>query len=195
MSLRQSFIPVYASEEGEELNNNSMVIGGSTMYLSPDEAWPTCDTCSSPLVPLVQMNVSSENTPDAFRARFPSAGGNLATMVQLFVCRDYDCFDSAMMQGECSWILRLATVPLVPPPSDAPHLVEGRTKIENGGGFLPPQLVETWTAGKDETMHWEVADSDCSDECYDLHEPEGGLKLLGHSERGTYRYFESSIGY
>ncbi|KAJ7361214.1 hypothetical protein DFH08DRAFT_843476 [Mycena albidolilacea] len=193
MCLRQSFIPVYASEEGGELNNNSIVIGGSTMYLSPDEAWPTCDTCSSPLVPFVQMNVSSENTPDAFRARFlsvPSAGGNLATMVQLFVCRDYDCFEGAVMQEECSWILRLATVPLVPPPSNAPHLAEGRTKIENGGGFLPPQLVETWTAGKDETLHWEldVGVRDYSDEFYNLHEPERGLKLLGHSERGKYHY-------
>ncbi|KAJ7805174.1 hypothetical protein B0H14DRAFT_1598637 [Mycena olivaceomarginata] len=195
MSLRPSFIPVYASEEGEELNNNSMLIGGCTMYLSPDEAWPICDSCSSPLVPLVQMNVSSENTPDAFRARFPSvpsAGRNLATMVQLFVCRDHDCFDGAMMQEECSWILRLATVPLVPPPSNAPHLAEERTKIENGDGFLPPQLVETWTAGKDETMHWEVADGDYeSDEFYDLHEPERGLKLLGHSERGKYHYVEN----
>ncbi|KAJ7892740.1 hypothetical protein B0H14DRAFT_956089 [Mycena olivaceomarginata] len=170
MSLRPSFIPVFASEEGGELGNNSMLIGGSTMYLSPDEAWPTCVTCSEPLVPLVQMNVSSEGTPDAFRALIPSvapAGSSLATMVQLFVCRDHDCYEEATMDMDArSWNVRLATVPLVPPPSNAPHLLEARTEIENGEGFLPAQLVETWTAGKEETWHWERMMGDASDEFY-----------------------------
>lgn len=188
MSLRPSFIPVFASEEGGELGNNSMLIGGSTMYLSPDEAWPTCETCSEPLVSLVQMNVSSKGTPDAFRALIPSvapAESSLATMVQLFVCRDRDCYEQATMDMYArSWTVRLATVPLVPPPSHAPHLVEARTQIEDGEGFLPAQLVETWTAGKDETWHWERMMGDASDEFYALHEPEKGMKLLGHSVRG-----------
>ncbi|KAJ7361219.1 hypothetical protein DFH08DRAFT_639849, partial [Mycena albidolilacea] len=168
----------------------SMLIGGSAMYLNPHEIWPTCDTCSSPLLmPPLQMNISSENTPDAFRVLIPSvapAGGNLATMVQLFVCRANDCYDEAsvIMPDQRSSIVRIATVPLVPQPENAPHLVKARTKIEGGHGFLPAQLVETWTAGKDETCHWERMLGTDSEEFYALHQPELGLKLLGHSDRG-----------
>jgi hypothetical protein len=107
-------------------------------------------------------------------------------MVQLFVCRANDCYDEAsvMMPDQRSWIVRIATVPLVPQPENAPHLVKARTKIEDDHGFLPAQLAETWTAGKDETWHWERMLGTDSKEFYALHEPELGLKLLGHSDRG-----------
>ncbi|KAJ7104386.1 hypothetical protein B0H15DRAFT_766310 [Mycena belliarum] len=190
--LAQSFTPVYASERAPELGHHSMVIGGSVMYLNPDEAWPTCPTCTHPLVPLVQLNVSSENTPDSFRAHIPgvvASGQSLATMIQLFVCPAYDCYDTSITYSTDtrSWILRIATVPASPPAFSESHLEEARAKIEQGYGFMPVRMVETWVAGKEETLHQELMwDQDDSEEFYAAHEPEHGLKLLGHTVRGKY---------
>ncbi|KAJ7771827.1 hypothetical protein B0H16DRAFT_1305838 [Mycena metata] len=195
--LARSFLPVYASETSEPQsvalgdNGDSMIIGGAIMYLNPGETWPTCATCNHPLVPLIQINVSSERTPETFRALIPSVvpvGGSLATMVQLFVCPQFDCYDTSITYSTDtrSWLLRVATVPIAFP-SDEPQLVEARAKIEQGPGFLPAHLVETWVAGKEETLH-EALDwgQDDSEEFYAAHEPEPGLKLLGRSTRGKY---------
>lgn len=75
-------------------------------------------------------------------------------------------------------------MPVVPPPGSALH-TEAKKKLENGPGFLPLRLVETWTPGKKETLHHELLwGQDDSEEFYAIHEPEFGLKLLGHSVRG-----------
>lgn len=189
--LRQAFVPVYASQPGTELGDHSMIIGGSIMYLKSDEAWPLCATCTHPLVPLVQMNVSSEKTPAAFRSHIPSvvpAGEGFATMVQLFVCPEYDCYNTSTTYSTDtrSWIVRVVTVPVTPTSRDTLQTAEARAKIEQGTGFLPPRLVETWVPGKEETLDQELLwGQDDSEEFYAVHEPEPGLKLLGHSVRGA----------
>ncbi|KAJ7443865.1 hypothetical protein FB451DRAFT_1413488 [Mycena latifolia] len=170
--LAQSFVPVYSSQPATELGSNSMIIGGSTMFLYPGEIWPTCATCGYPLVPLVQLNVSSENTPASFRALIPAvlpAGESSATMVQLFVCPEDDCYDTSTIYSTDtrSWVVRVATVPLAPMPAPEPLRAEARAKIEQGPGFLPARLED-------------------SEKFYASHEPKRGLKLLGHSVRGKY---------
>ncbi|KAF9029344.1 hypothetical protein BDZ89DRAFT_1065498 [Hymenopellis radicata] len=180
--LAQSFVP---------LGTHSMLIGGSTMYLNPGSTWPTCATCTHPLVPLVQLNVSAENTRKTFRAFIPGvvpAGGSLATMIQLFVCPEYDCYETSTHYSTKtrSFLVRIATVPLACQFNDT-ELAEARKKIEQGPGFLRARLVETWVAGKEETLDEQLIwGQDDSEEFYAAHKPEPGLKLLGHTTRGKY---------
>ncbi|KAJ7123277.1 hypothetical protein C8R43DRAFT_1032016 [Mycena crocata] len=195
--LSKSFLPVHGSPPAAELKNHSMVIGGSILHLKPDEAWPICTTCAHPLVPLIQMNISSENTPEAFRSCFPSAmatGETLATMVQLFVCPEDGCYDNSTLYSTDtrSWLLRVAHVPLGIQDVDAGR-VEARDKIEQGPGFLPVRFVESWVEGKEETLDQELLwDQDDSEDFYAAHEPQPGLKLLGHSVRGKYYFSDDS---
>ncbi|KAJ3512453.1 hypothetical protein NLJ89_g3514 [Agrocybe chaxingu] len=186
--LQQSFNPVYASSTlpSAEIGENSMLIGGPSVYLSPNESWPICGTCSKPLVPLIQLNVSSQSTPEDFRARLPSVlppGEALTTMLQLFVCRtgagDAECYTHSLLYSTstCSWVLRVADVMRTPRDKhETPALL-----------FLPSRLVETWAPGKEETLHEELMwDQDDSEEFYAEHEPAPGLKMLGHSVRGKF---------
>ncbi|KAJ7218265.1 hypothetical protein B0H12DRAFT_329607 [Mycena haematopus] len=190
--LKQSFIPVHASPPVKTLGDCSMITGGAIMYLKPNEAWPTCATCTHPLVPLVQLNASSNATPAAFRALIPTPTPmeeNHATMVQLFVCPEDECYDTSIgySTDTRSWLVRIATVPVRPPADDALHLVEARATIERGPGFLPARVVETWAVGKVETLDQELCwDQDDSEEFYAAHEPEPGLKLLGNTVRGKF---------
>ncbi|CAA7257415.1 unnamed protein product [Cyclocybe aegerita] len=187
--LQRSFSPVYASETlpSAEIGENSMLIGGASVYLSPNESWPICGTCSKPLVPLIQLNVSSPCTPEEFRVLLPSVlppGQALATMLQLFVCRtgDAECYTHSLLYSTstCSWVLRIADV--MRTPREVPH-----QHGTPGPLFLPPRLVETWAPGKEETLHEELMwDQDDSEEFYAEHEPAPGLKMLGHSVRGKF---------
>ncbi|KAJ7216347.1 hypothetical protein GGX14DRAFT_441258 [Mycena pura] len=192
--LRRSFLPVYASPDVTDLDTHSMIIGGSATYLNPYEVWPTCATCAHHLVPLVQLNVSSKSTPDAFRALIPSPvpdGGTHATLVQLFVCPQHDCYDTSATHSTDtrSWVVRIASVPapLVPPSGAQIDAAIARIKDGTGTGFLRARIVATWTAGKEETLHCELQwGQDDSDAFYAEHAPEPGLKLLGNSVRGEY---------
>ncbi|KAJ6549474.1 hypothetical protein B0H10DRAFT_1850943 [Mycena sp. CBHHK59/15] len=170
---------------------NSMLVGGSIMYLKPGEAWPVCATCVHPLVPLIQLNVSSAATPGGLRELTPSVvpdGGSLATILQLFVCPEPECYDTSTLYSTDtrSWIVRVATVPLEPASAEGAQWSESRATVEEADQFLPARFVETWAAGKQETLHSELLwDQDDSEEFYAVHEPEPGLKLLGHAVRGT----------
>ncbi|KAJ7183269.1 hypothetical protein C8R46DRAFT_1066432 [Mycena filopes] len=192
--LQQSFLPVYSELDTQD---PSMIIGGTVLYLKPGENWPTCATCSHPLIPFIQLNVSSEKTPAAFKALIPSVaspGQTQATMLQLFVCPEFDCYDHSTIYSTDtrSWLVRIATVPLAIPPGDLPGGPEAREKIikgveRDGTGFLPRRVVETWIPGKEETLHHELSwGQDETEEFYAAHEPEEGLKLLGHTVRGKY---------
>ncbi|KAJ7790577.1 hypothetical protein B0H14DRAFT_2939193 [Mycena olivaceomarginata] len=170
--LTQSFIPVYADPTVKQLGDCSMIIGGAILYLKPDEAWPHCATCGHPLVPLVQLNAS-----------------NQATMFQLFVCPQEECYNTSTgySTDTRSWLVRVATVPIIVSPVDGTARSAARAKIEQSTGFLPVHVVEAWAAGKEETLDQELCwDQDDSEEFYAAHEPESGLKLLGHTVRGKY---------
>ncbi|KAJ7123312.1 hypothetical protein C8R43DRAFT_899533 [Mycena crocata] len=191
-SLSPSFKRDVWGSRSSELGTHSMVLGGSAMYLKPGEQWPICSTCEHPLVPLVQINTSSNSTPEAFRLCFPSAaatGGPLATMLQLFVCPVDDCYiDSTRYSTETpSWLVRIASVPLSAEPSASSQVVEARARIEQGQGFLPARILETWKAGREErmTIGEEELNEEDRDEL-DEHGPKRGLKLLGHAVRGEF---------
>ncbi|KAJ7123306.1 hypothetical protein C8R43DRAFT_933110 [Mycena crocata] len=220
--LSKSFVPKMIRPEQEVelspgLGNHSMIIGGSVMYLKPDEPWPTCNTCQRSLVPLVQINVSSESTPEAFRSCFPSAvapGGPLATMLQLFICPDSEegCFEESSRDvTDPSWLVRIATVPLSADSDANNHVAEGRpgaeSDSEDGPGFLAAHIVEGWQAGIEETIlsrkelakNWGVS-KDRAKELYAAHRPREGWKLLGHSvwwedDRGEVDCFQGGDGH
>ncbi|KAJ7123295.1 hypothetical protein C8R43DRAFT_899590 [Mycena crocata] len=198
--LAQSFVPSKLGDDSQPFTDPaglSMIIGGSAMYLKPGERWPECATCKHPLVPFVQMNASSNFTPEEFRSVIPSvvaAEGALATMVQLFVCTVYDCYDTSVGYSTAtrSWLVRIATVPF--DTEDTADRLAAREKIEETTGFLPARIIKTWDAGKQETIHEERSfDEDESEEFYEEHKPEGGLKLLGHSVRGTHRSIRPGV--
>ncbi|KAJ7057279.1 hypothetical protein C8F01DRAFT_1060929 [Mycena amicta] len=188
--LRPSFLPVFANADADTiLSHTSLLIGGPTLYLSPSEAWPLCLTCASPLVPLIQLNMSSPNTPAALRELLPSVApphSETMTLVQLFVCPQSECYeDSIGYSTETrSWLLRLATVPKdsgTPRSSSAD--AEITAKIENDTGFLPARVVETWTEGKMENVDYIWRPHTPEQEQYRL---QPGLKLLGFPERGKF---------
>ncbi|KAJ7049244.1 hypothetical protein C8F01DRAFT_1378755 [Mycena amicta] len=192
-SLRPSFLPVFANADSVSTlvsdTHNSLVIGGPTLYLSPSEAWPLCATCASPLVPLIQLNVSSPNTPAAFREFIPSVAlSNLEmmTLVQLLVCPQPECYlDSIGYSTDTrSWLLRLVTVPKdSATPRSHSSDSEIIAKIENDTGFLPARVVETWTEGKMESVDY-IWGPETPDQ--EEHRLQPGLKLLGFPEHGKF---------
>lgn len=194
--LQDSFVPIYAERglANPGIGEDSMLIGGSVVYLTPTEVWPSCNTCAHPLVPLIQLNVSSPATPREFRGLIRSValtGGPLMTMVQLFVCPVLDCYDTSTTYSTDtrSWLVRSADVCISNVGEDSVMVQrsEERAKIEDESLFLRARLVRTWEMGKKETLDEEILWQwgDYSDEFYTAHEPGRGLKLLGHAVRGT----------
>ncbi|KAF7308090.1 hypothetical protein MKEN_01171400 [Mycena kentingensis (nom. inval.)] len=127
--LAPSFFPVYLEDSDDpvpSLADHSILIGGAVLYRHANEPWPLCATCSSPLVPLVQLNISSPNTPLELRDTIPmppppsvaseagirSPGVDAAIpIIQLCVCPQEECFQTSIEQEGDSWLVRLASVP------------------------------------------------------------------------------------
>ena len=69
------------------------MIGGKSVYLEDKEFAQHAPICSNPLVPLVQLNASSDATPEAFRGLVPPPANGLSdedtvvTLLQLFIRR------------------------------------------------------------------------------------------------------------
>ncbi|KAF7312757.1 hypothetical protein MIND_00290800 [Mycena indigotica] len=183
---RPCFLPVYSETTPLPITDSSLITGGPNIFLSSDEPWPRCPTCAFPLVPLIQLNASSEQTPAAFKALIPSvmpADSDAMTMLQLFVCPQEDCYDEAIgfSTENKSWLLRLATVP-----KRSTHRPQDReivARIENDTGFLPMRVVERWTEGKQESFDYIWGPETDEEEQFRL---EPGLKLMGYPERGKF---------
>ncbi|KAF7300301.1 hypothetical protein HMN09_00913300 [Mycena chlorophos] len=194
------FLPVYAALNSESsrplslaLAENSMLIGGTSMYLAPDEPWPLCATCTAPLVSLLQLNASSSHTPAAFRAHIPDLDApesTKMTLLQLFVCsqEDGDCFAESLGYATetRSWLLRFVHIRKAraeePRPQDA-DIIARLAEPGTGTGFLPARFVTQWTQGKTESFkYFEGLEADDDED--DRLTP--GLKLLGVPERGKF---------
>ncbi|KAI0820896.1 hypothetical protein BC628DRAFT_1329420 [Trametes gibbosa] len=175
----------------------SAIRGGSTPYLAAGEEWPRCTNCAHELVPYIQINVSSEQTPAAFRAHvLPPPGTGGTTLLQLFVCAEETdsgyCFEAWTMQqvegnGE-SWLLRTVRVvdtAGVGEPESVPAHDAVRAKLLEAEELLPERVISTWTAGRQETLdqesYWDYPEG-----FYEQHEPAEGLKLLGYPTLGKF---------
>lgn len=171
----------------------SAVFGGSTPYLQADEEWPRCKTCGHAFIPYLQINLSSEKTPQEFRQHVPPLVPEGATLLQIFICAEEtdsgSCFEAWAMQveeGE-SWLVRKVHVD-----ADATGIVtasaahdEARAKLDEEGQLIPERVISEWAAGNPETEHWEASSSADFDEAfYEAHAPADGLKLLGYGVRG-----------
>ncbi|KAJ6504029.1 hypothetical protein DFH09DRAFT_1201680 [Mycena vulgaris] len=169
--LAQSFVPFHAPNLAAESGHHSIIIGGPIMYLTQ-----------------ARLGLRARRAP--ILCGVVSAREGLATLVQLFVCPEHDCYNTSTTYSTDtrSWIVCVATVPIAAPPSGEPQLAEARTKIEQGPGLLPARVVETWVAGKPKTLDQELVwGQEDSEEFYTEHEPEPGLKLLSHSVRDGCR--------
>ncbi|OJT03274.1 hypothetical protein TRAPUB_6141 [Trametes pubescens] len=198
--LLTPYFPKYSDERDDSLRallsgeEVSALFGGSTPYLQADEEWPCCKTCGHTLIPYLQINLSSERTPQEFRQYLPPLDPKGTTLFQIFICAEEtdsgSCFEAWVMQveeGE-SWIVRRVRVD-----ADATGLGasaahdEARATLEEEDQFIPERVIAEWTAGNPETEHWEAAGSsaDFDEAFYEAHKPADGLKLLGYGVRGT----------
>ncbi|KDQ55140.1 hypothetical protein JAAARDRAFT_208880, partial [Jaapia argillacea MUCL 33604] len=125
--LRVAYRPVfYSAAEESELPLHpydiSATLGGSDIYLSPEEEWPICPACNHFLIPIIQINLSSPGTPQQLRdcvlqhnQQKIAHGRAGESFLQFFACpnpeggNNFDCFGDALGQdGSPSWVLRVA---------------------------------------------------------------------------------------
>ncbi|KAI0364634.1 hypothetical protein BV20DRAFT_974197 [Pilatotrama ljubarskyi] len=189
----------------------SAVFGGSNPYLQTGEEWPRCKHCQHTLVPYIQVNVSSERTPQAFREHVPPLQGaddGGATLFQLFICAAESdegptCFESWVVNytdehTEDSWLLRRVRVDAVANGVSFGGLGAHdavRAALEEEDLLIPERVISGWRAGTPETVHWEVADPETFDQAfYDAHEPAEGLKLLGYPVQGKFHCTSTDDG-
>ncbi|KDQ55138.1 hypothetical protein JAAARDRAFT_341960 [Jaapia argillacea MUCL 33604] len=118
--LHLPYIPVYYTpselSQLSHLQDASATVGGGEAYLSPPENWPECPSCSNPLIPIIQINLSSPGTPKQFLdylgldpLHYEKIGDSF---FQLFVCPEEEqwgmnCFLNNLMDYSCSWVLRV----------------------------------------------------------------------------------------
>ncbi|KAI9065909.1 hypothetical protein FKP32DRAFT_1590233 [Trametes sanguinea] len=217
LELITPYLPVYAEPvldahdksepnllAGLLVGDYSALYGGSHPALKDDEKWPRCETCANrtPLVPYLQINLSTEHTPAEFRSVLPPLRPDGFTLFQVFVCTAYgenpgSCFEdwmSGAAEGK-AWLARVVHFE-----GDANGLLAPKTaEYEEARRSLVAELVPTqriitaWTPGSPEVPHEEMLfQMGCMDydaEFYDAHEPVSGLKLLGHAVLGKVQNF------
>ncbi|KAL1944836.1 hypothetical protein VTO73DRAFT_2456 [Trametes versicolor] len=204
--LLNPYFPKYSDETEDGLRALlsgeavSALFGGSTPYLQADEEWPLCKTCGHTLIPYLQINLSSERTPQEFRQHLPPLESEGVTLFQIFICAEEtdsgSCFEAWVMQveeGE-SWLVRRVRVDADATGLDASVAHDqARASLEEDQ-FIPERIITEWTAGNPETEHWEAAGSgaDFDEAFYEAHKPAEGLKLLGYGVRG--KFYNTSSG-
>lgn len=190
--LRTAYIPTYA-EPGTPAalldRSTSAVLGGSTPALRPGEPWPRCAECDKPLVPYIQINLSSPHTPAAFRDRFPGLadGGKddgRTPIFQVLVCAEdenAECLqDNVVSNPEGgAWLIRVVHVT----EEDLAAVENARKEIGEDRFFVVERVISGWAEGMQEVEHCEV-NWGLEDDIYERHAPAEGLKLLGWPVRG-----------
>ncbi|OSD03242.1 hypothetical protein PYCCODRAFT_1434657 [Trametes coccinea BRFM310] len=212
LELITPYLPVYSEPIHDTQNNDkpnllagllagdfSALYGGSHPALKADEKWPRCETCANrtPLVPYLQINLSTECTPAEFRNLVPPLRPDGVTLFQVFVCTAYgenpgNCFEdwiSGAAEGK-AWLVRVVHFDgdadgLLA--SEAAEFQEAQRSLVTE--LVPTQrIVATWTPENPEVPHretlFQLGCTDYDEEFYDAHEPVSGLKLLGHAILG-----------
>ena len=170
----------------------SAILGGANPVLLPGEAWPRCAICGSHLVPYIQINVSSPQTPSEFRQKVgvrPQPGHSV--ILQVLVCAEDEsavCFDESVVSGgggddEPFPAFLLRVLQLSPESINAAAVHAARAEMDVEKFFIEQRVIVGWTAGNPEMPH-EAANFDYDEEAYQAHEPAMGLKLLGYPVQG-----------
>ncbi len=165
----------------------SAIFGGANPVLLPGEAWPRCGVCDSHLIPYIQINVSSPQTPSEFRQKVsvrPEAGHSV--LLQVFVCAEDEnavCFQEAIVGADDSVCL-VRIVQITSPSTNDDAQQAARAEMGEDRFFVQERVITGWTAGRPEVA--DATDDDGGDEELRInHAPAPGLKLLGSPVRGT----------
>ena len=190
LDLLTPYFPVYATPEESSSSDIpdpdiSAILGGSVPILKPDEGWPRCMACNEPLIPYIQVNISSPQTPQEFRERFATSSEPGTTRVfQVFVCvSENECLTDTLVTGDPdggAWLIRVLHVST----ANRKTVEEMRDGMGSDVSFISERIITHWTAGRPEVEHDEV-NWHLSTELYQQHEPAWGLKLLGWPIRGA----------
>ncbi|RDX55354.1 hypothetical protein OH76DRAFT_1396737 [Lentinus brumalis] len=159
----------------------SAIFGGANPVLLPGEAWPRCGVCDSHLIPYIQINVSSPQTPSEFRQKVsvrPEAGHSV--LLQVFVCAEDEnavCFQEAIVGADDSACL-VRIVQITSPSTNDDAQQAARAEMGEDRFFVQERVITGWTAGRPEVA--DATDDDGGDEELRInHAPAPGLKLLG----------------
>ncbi|RPD81349.1 hypothetical protein L226DRAFT_608597 [Lentinus tigrinus ALCF2SS1-7] len=193
-ALLTPYFPVYAPS-AESVTPNildpsiSAILGGDHPVLLPGKAWPRCGICNFPLIPYIQVNVSSPQTPSEFRQKVgvrPEPGHTV--IFQVLVCAEDEnaaCFQDAIVAADASACL-VRVVQASPSAEDDPVVKATRAEIADDKFFMEARVITGWTAGRPEVV--DAADGDGGEDDLRMsHAPAEGLKLLGSPVRdGPY---------
>ncbi|KAI0327853.1 hypothetical protein GY45DRAFT_1327040 [Cubamyces sp. BRFM 1775] len=196
------YLPQYAEGAVEDSARKllhgsvSAIFGGLFPFLHSDEEWPKCKECGNYLVPYLQINATSVNTPEEFRRRVPPLEPEGTTILQVLLCTTESdngtCFEgwANCITEEESWLVRRIHFAADGHDLADPAAYESvRAELEESEEItvIPERVITGWTAGRPETEHDEGYLYKPEDEqYYEEHEPAEGLKLLGYPIRGKY---------
>ena len=192
--LLTPYFPVYSSSAEPSAPHIldpsiSAILGGANPVLLPEEAWPRCGICGSHLVPYIQINVSSPQTPSEFRQKVavrPEAGHSV--LLQVFVCAEDEnavCLQEAIVGADdAACLVRVVQVQAALSQNvNDDALRAARTEMGEDRFFVQERVITGWTAGRPEVV--DSMDDDGGDEELRAdHAPAPGLKLLGSPVRG-----------
>ncbi|KAI0751184.1 hypothetical protein C8Q80DRAFT_557253 [Daedaleopsis nitida] len=200
-ALITPYFPIYSTTAPADILNSSIsaVLGGSNPALQPDEEWPRCSICEEHLIPYLQVNVSSPQTPSEFRQRVsvrPKPGHSV--ILQVFICADDEsatCFQESIVSGggegdRPAFLVRV--VQIAPDAVNSAAVQATRGEMDEEKFFVEQRVITAWAAGNPEMAH-EEGNYGYDEELYERHAPADGLKLLGYPVQGKFfsSYHES----
>lgn len=199
------YFPIFSAvqDTSPDIATVSAIFGGSFPVFHSDEEWPLCSACGGPLVPFIQINASSPETPAEFTACLgisdplnerEEGPASRMTLFQLFICAEETvngtCFEGSALGATAhnSWMVRVAHFN---PAGASGHEIASEVThalskaVTERGLVLTERTVIGWKLGHPEMEDWETMDDDFDEELYKTHAPAAGLKLLGFPMRGN----------
>ncbi|RPD67388.1 hypothetical protein L226DRAFT_529739 [Lentinus tigrinus ALCF2SS1-7] len=169
----------------------SAILGGSNPILLPGEEWPRCGNCEDNiLIPYIQINVSSPQTPEEFRQKVGvEAKPGHTVLLQVFICAEdgtAECFEQRLVGAyDDAFLLRVIQIP--PDSANTAAVEATRAELDEDRFFIAPRVISGWTPGNPELLHEAVNNEiEPDDPQYLEHAPAPGLKLLGQPVQGKY---------
>ncbi|KAI0711036.1 hypothetical protein C8T65DRAFT_695484 [Cerioporus squamosus] len=185
LDLLSPYFPVYSTAPASTnvLDPSvSAILGGSSPVLLPGEEWPRCGNCEDTiLIPYIQINVTSPQTPAEFRQKVGVvAEPGHTVLLQVFICAEdegAECFGQRLVGAYDDAFLSVNTA-----------TVEAtRAELAADRWFIPQRVISGWRPGNPEMLHEAVNNEiEPDDPQYLEHAPAPGLKLLGFPVQGKY---------